>query len=632
MRIQHRSKRVILIAVIVLAASFLVSLCVQARRNAFQEVRTRRVAGAAGNSIEVRDGGDFQAALNSARCGDNIVLQAGAKFQGHGDKGFVFPAKDCTEYITVTTSTPAGLPVGRVEMRHAAAMPKILPPSSGGTTYAAMTFPAKSKFWKIVGLEVTTLPGQPYAAVLIDVGPDASWHNAPSDLIFDRVYVHSLEDGTDQAEATSRIGFNVFARRLTLKNSRVAFSAGYEKGTKAVDNQYAFLCIAGPGPITIDNSFLAAWYNVLFTGGASLPTENRATVSPGATLSRATLSTTNNLHVGDLIALKQSASYYGAAKVTAINGNAIDYTPYSTTWGHGGSPLNAPPISPGDAQWNGYLPQGFTVTRNTFYINPKVVQTIYAQTGNSPKGFFEIKAMDGMLMEGNDFQGFPSVWAFTVRNQTTPHGAPSVWSTIKNVTLRSNRYLSNIPTSYRQITFLLEDNYATSTPGGNILVENNLVGNVGKVADLAGGDGVTFRHNTFIANLGSSMIENIGNTVRNFVFKDNIAANNEYGVHCQTGDYSCFPNLFKGNLLGNVIVGPAKPERPTCGSPYPPGNYCVSTIDQVGFEDIAHSNYRLAQTSPYKGKASDGKDPGMDMDNLMSAIGTRTAVPDQSAR
>jgi hypothetical protein len=74
------------------------------------------------------------------------------------------------------------------------------------------------------------------------------------------------------------------------------------------------------------------------------------------------------------------------------------------------------------------------------------------------------------------------------------------------------------------------------------------------------------------------------------------------------------------------------PERPTCGSPYPPGNYCVSTIDKVGFEDIAHSNYRLAQTSPYKGKASDGKDPGMDMDNLMSAIGTRTAVPDQSAR
>jgi len=611
-----------------LAASLLVSLCAKA----VQESRTRRVAGAAGNVIEVRAGGDFQAALNSARCGDTIVLPAGAKFQGQGDKGFVFPAKNCTDYITVTTSAPSSLPVGRVEMSHSAAMPKLLPPSFGGSTYAAMTFPANSKFWKIVGVEVTTLPGQPYAGVLIDVGPDASWHNAPSDLIFDRVYVHSLEDGTDQVEATSRIGFNVFARRLTLKNSRVVFSAGYEKGTKAVDNQYAFLCIAGPGPITIDNSFLSAWYNILFTGGASLPTENRATVSPGATLSRATLSTVNNLHVGDLIALKQSDSYYGAAKVIAINGNAVDYIPYNTTWGNSGSPLNAPPISPGDAQWNGYLPQGFTITRNTFYINPKVAQAIYAQTGNSPKGFFEIKAMDGMLMEGNDFQGYPSNWAFTSRNQTTPHGAPSVWSTIKNVTLRSNRFLSSIPYGYRVIIFQLEDNYATSTPGGNILVENNLLTNVGKVADLSGGSGVTFRHNTFIANLGSSMIENIGTTVPNFVFKDNIAANNEYGVHCQTPDYSCFPSLFNGNMLGNVIVGSAMPERPTCGSPYPPRNYCVGTIDKIGFVNIANGNYRLAQTSPYKGKASDGKDPGIDMDSLMLAIAASSTAPEQSAR
>jgi len=628
MKIVYRGRRVVLITGVMLAASLLVSLCAKA----VQESRTRRVAGSAGNVIEVRAGGDFQAALNSARCGDTIVLPAGAKFQGQGDKGFVFPAKNCTDYITVTTSAPGSLPVGRVEMTHSAAMPKLLPPSFGGSTYAAMTFPANSKFWKIVGVEVTTLPGQPYAGVLIDVGPDASWHNAPSDLIFDRVYVHSLEDGTDQVEATSRIGFNVFARRLTLKNSRVVFSAGYEKGTKAVDNQYAFLCIAGPGPITIDNSFLSAWYNILFTGGASLPTENRATVSPGATLSRATLSTVNNLHVGDLIALKQSDSYYGAAKVIAINGNAVDYIPYNTTWGNSGSPLNAPPISPGDAQWNGYLPQGFTITRNTFYINPKVAQAIYAQTGNSPKGFFEIKAMDGMLMEGNDFQGYPSNWAFTSRNQTTPHGAPSVWSTIKNVTLRSNRFLSSIPYGYRVIIFQLEDNYATSTPGGNILVENNLLTNVGKVADLSGGSGVTFRHNTFIANLGSSMIENIGTTVPNFVFKDNIAANNEYGVHCQTPDYSCFPSLFNGNMLGNVIVGSAMPERPTCGSPYPPRNYCVGTIDKIGFVNIANGNYRLAQTSPYKGKASDGKDPGIDMDSLMLAIAASSTAPEQSAR
>ncbi len=163
--------------------------------------------------------------------------------------------------------------------------------------------------------------------------------------------------------------------------------AGYAGTSQTVDNQYAFLSTAGPGPLTIDNCFLSAWYNILFTGGASLPTANTATVSAGATLSQATLSNVNNLQVGDLVGLQQSASYYGAVKVTGISGNTITYTPWAGNFGAGsGSPLTAPPVSPGNAQWNGYLPQNFTVTRNTFYIDPTIAQTIFNETGNYPKG------------------------------------------------------------------------------------------------------------------------------------------------------------------------------------------------------------------------------------------------------
>ena len=132
---------------------------------------------------------------------------------------------------------------------------------------------------------------------------------------------------------------------------------------------------------------------------------------------------------------------------------------------------------------------------------------------------------------------------------------------------------------------------------------------------------MTFRHNTFISNLGSAMVDNIGRPVNNLVFRDNIAANNEYGIHCQTGDYSCFPDLFKRNMLGNVIVGPVMPYRPTCGNPYPAGNRCTDKFNNVQFVDAASGNYGLARTSPYKGKATDGKDPGVDMNALMSAIG-----------
>src|SRR4029077_16976688 len=48
---------------------------------------------APGSTISVSAGGDFQAALNSASCGDTISLQAGATFTGN----FTLPAKGCDD-------------------------------------------------------------------------------------------------------------------------------------------------------------------------------------------------------------------------------------------------------------------------------------------------------------------------------------------------------------------------------------------------------------------------------------------------------------------------------------------------------------------------------------------------------
>jgi len=57
-----------------------------------------------GTKIPVNAGGDLQAALNSAHCGDTIELQAGATFPGT----FVFPAKSCDSghWVIVRTSAP----------------------------------------------------------------------------------------------------------------------------------------------------------------------------------------------------------------------------------------------------------------------------------------------------------------------------------------------------------------------------------------------------------------------------------------------------------------------------------------------------------------------------------------------
>ena len=65
--------------------------------------------GARAATIVVPPGGDFQAALNAANCGDVIVLSAGSTYSTGGS--FTAPQKGpCTgtaaDYITVRSSNP----------------------------------------------------------------------------------------------------------------------------------------------------------------------------------------------------------------------------------------------------------------------------------------------------------------------------------------------------------------------------------------------------------------------------------------------------------------------------------------------------------------------------------------------
>ena len=66
---------------------------------------------APGSVIAVAKGGDFQLALNSAKCGDTITLQAGASFTG----SFMVPAQTCDDshWIIVRTSAPDSSLPGR---------------------------------------------------------------------------------------------------------------------------------------------------------------------------------------------------------------------------------------------------------------------------------------------------------------------------------------------------------------------------------------------------------------------------------------------------------------------------------------------------------------------------------------
>ncbi len=630
------TKSVLVLSVLIVLGS--VAGLIARARGFRMQTRQRNVANSESsrgeNLIRVPAGGNLQQALDAAPCGSTLILAAGAVYEATGEEGFLFPAKTgtgCTgtaaDTITVRTSNvealpPAGQRVGISDTRNMSRLVTAGP-------YPAVSFAPLSKFWRLVGIEVTTIPKPEYTQFLVFVGTYIPTTKAPSDITFDRCYIHSLEDGTNNAHATARAGVDVEAKRVVFVGSRIAFPAGYAGPSKTSESNYAILMVAGPGPLTIENCFLSGWYTNFFMGGGNLWTDNTATVAPGATMTQARLSNTANMKPGDLIAFQTREGYYEVAKISSINDKVVNYIRWGGNTGQG-LPLSAAPIANGSARWNGLNPGQVTIKRSTFYINPAIATQIATEIGQNPKGVFEIKSADGLLMDGNEFTGYPGNLALTVRNQTGPSGAPSPWSVIRNVTIRNNRYANmSRPYGAQLFVLLLEDNIGTSLAGGNILIENNLFTTGGWIADLAGGDNVTIQHNTFL-NTGAGgwpdgrLLNGIITTTR-VTLKDNIAYNNEYGMHCNP-PYNrtwkgCWPDLqMRGNVL---ITGRLDPYRPNCSNPYPAGNACPSNEAAVGFIDAARGNFRLAAASQYLRKASDGSDPGVNVDVLEAALGKK---------
>jgi len=75
-------------------------------------------------TITVNAGGDLQGAINAAKPGDTILLQAGAVFTGNYD----LPVKGGTSYITIRSSAPdSSLPADgtRIAPAYSASLAKV---------------------------------------------------------------------------------------------------------------------------------------------------------------------------------------------------------------------------------------------------------------------------------------------------------------------------------------------------------------------------------------------------------------------------------------------------------------------------------------------------------------------------
>jgi hypothetical protein len=171
------------------------------------------------------------------------------------------------------------------------------------------------------------------------------------------------------------------------------------------------------------------------------------------------------------------------------------------------------------------------------------------------------------------------------------------------------------------VNLLGKDTYDPSGQGRGIRIENNLFEDV----DGArwGGDGeflkvsampeLVVSHNTVMQS--GNILATYGVASVGFEFANNVVKHNNYGmigVNQGVGQ-STLGVYFPGSMVRrNVLVG-------ADGSLYPVDNFYPTKLMKVGFVDAARGDYRFKTDSPYRGRATDGKDVGCDFEALSAA-------------
>ena len=150
-----------------------------------------------------------------------------------------------------------------------------------------------------------------------------------------------------------------------------------------------------------------------------------------------------------------------------------------------------------------------------------------------------------------------------------------------------------------------------------------------------GPDDVTIRHNTILTPWGrgssyfvfASATHKKGNA---FALTDNIFQLGTYGMGAENPPLgSTGQTLLDGHFRSwafsrNILVNPQ-------GAPpsmYPAGQYWVSSLAAVGFQDPSKADFALSPKSRYLGQGSGGSDPGANIKSLVEAFTRFMSAPD----
>ena len=204
-------------------------------------------------TITVKKGGDFQAALDAAKPGDAIVLEAGATYRG----AFKLPKKIGDEFITIRTSAPdSQLPPADTRLvpsKYQAVLAKLESDVRGEPTILAVD---GAHHFRFIGIEFgPTIEGL-YDIIKIGTGQEKRDDDLPHHIEFDRIYIHG------SPTLGQRRGIAANGRNIKVINSYI--SDIKRKG----DESQGIATWATDGPIEIVNNYIEAAAQSILFGGA----------------------------------------------------------------------------------------------------------------------------------------------------------------------------------------------------------------------------------------------------------------------------------------------------------------------------------------------------------------------------
>ncbi len=595
---------------------------------------------------------DFQQALNAASPGDTILLRAGETFVGN----FVLPAKSGsnTTPILIRSDAPdSALPADGV---------RLVPPGFTGTNTALNRL---ARLRGVGGGYKTTpvlqaAPGaHNYRLQFLDIdgvaqegwGTLVEWGNnssaqtsldvVPYGIVLDRVYVHGhFAKGQKRCIALNGASLDVL-------NSFVSACAAVEIDAQAIAG------FNGPGPFTISNNYLeASTENILFGGADPLisnliPSDIEITrntftkpvswrnpvLAPPSAQGVTSISSGGSLasgrHYFTVVAVMNTEGDE-AVSAQSVESSVLVPSNNSTVT------LSWNPVANADFY---RIYRGAGAGGENRYMQTPTSATSFAYTGAGEaaatpptsgkiwnvKNLLELKNAQRVLIDGNVFE---QSWAASQKGYAilvTPRNQEGTapWSAVRDITI-SNNIIRHVAGA---IDILGEDYDQPSQHTTRVAILNNLVYDV---SDTWGGEhfllitrgpsNVTVDHNTVYQDHMIILVDD--GTCSGFVFTNNIARQNEYGIFGSgAGAGGALTAYFPGSVVRRNAFGGA------AASLYPADNLFpdMGTFNSQ-FVNIAGEDFRLVSGSIFEGVATDGTDIGVNFTQMAAAM-NNTAPP-----